>query len=110
ITLGAGLNVNADLDVFLTGGDANDILVANAGIDELTGGAGNDVFTFTAAAVRLDGTEIVGVDTILDFENGDTVDYVGIKAVAETIAAIGEVNAEGVLTYNFGYTGDLEQI
>lgn len=110
ITLGVGLNANADLDVFLTGGDANDILVANAGIDELTGGAGNDVFTFTAAAARFDGTEIVGVDTILDFENGDTVDYTGTTAVAETIAAIGEVNAEGVLTYNFGYTGDLEQI
>lgn len=119
ITLGVDLATDADLDIALTGGAGRDILVANEGIDVLTGGAGDDAYNFTAATaaaritngVDVDDAELEGWDIIVGFEAGDVINFTGL-AVATTIdAAIGTLDASGVLEFAFGVpTTDLQDI
>lgn len=54
------------------GGSGDDIIVANDEVNELTGNAGNDIFTFrTSKGI---GKGPGGRDKILDFEVGDRID------------------------------------
>jgi Ca2+-binding RTX toxin-like protein len=63
-------------DDFIFAGTGNDTLIGGAGVDRLDGGNGHDVFIFD------DGDTGVGAtrDTIVGFENGDTIDFFAIDA------------------------------
>ncbi|QKE65639.1 calcium-binding protein [Aquipseudomonas campi] len=64
----SGLNGNDTLD----GGAGNDTLIGGAGADHLSGGLGNDIFRFAALGdLGLNGSQ----DAILDFTNGDKLDF-----------------------------------
>jgi len=57
-------------------GSHDDIIVANTAQNDLTGGAGNDVFVFATTAVA--GSGHGSRDRIMDFEVGDRVDLEGM--------------------------------
>lgn len=103
----AGL-VAATVDVTQIGSDGRDVLSAYAGIDTLTGNAGDDEFIFTSAAASIDDGELDGIDTITDFEAGDVISYVltvqGPGVLNDGVEDIGTVNAAGVLTFKHGFT------
>ncbi|HTU12569.1 MAG TPA: M10 family metallopeptidase [Allosphingosinicella sp.] len=71
------------------GGAGDDVLVANAGQNRLSGGGGGDVFTFTerdaqTGWLRADGKKLLP-DTIADFLSGsDRIDLSAIDAVRGT--------------------------
>lgn len=73
------------------GGAGNDILVANELQNQLSGGGGGDIFTFTdgdaqAGWLRSDGKKLMA-DTIVDFASGqDRIDLSAIDAVRGTEA------------------------
>ena len=56
----------------LLGGAGNDILVANAGLSVLTGGAGADVFRVATASLNVNSHA-----TITDFAAGDLLQFAG---------------------------------
>lgn len=62
----------------VVGSGGNDILVANAQQNTLTGGAGNDSFVFRAVADSLPGPDTR--DVITDFQPGDKIDLSNIDA------------------------------
>jgi len=63
-------------DDTLFGGDGDDILIGGEGDDILHGGAGNDTFVFRAGG---------GVDTVMDFEEGDTLDFSDVVSDANEL-------------------------
>lgn len=78
IDLAAGRSWSADIgmDVIISienaiGGWGNDVLVASTERNELTGGAGDDIFVFRTVAGIGRGE---GRDRIMDFEAGDKID------------------------------------
>lgn len=72
------------------GGAGNDILIANTGENQLRGGGGGDIFTFTendaqAGWLRSDGKKMLP-DRIADFVSGqDRIDLSAIDAVHNTV-------------------------
>ena len=86
-----------------TGGNFEDLIVAGAGFDTLTGGLGNDSFVFNI-------TDLAAgqVDTITDFTHdavgaGDTIRLVGVNATNVSVAASG---ANAVISYGNGVIND----
>lgn len=99
------ITVDIDDDVIQVGSSGRDILAATDAIDTLIGGAGKDVFEFDAGAaiVRYDDDgDIVGVDTVLDFDAGDAIAYT-ITVHDDEELSVGSIT-EGVLVFNHGYT------
>jgi hypothetical protein len=76
-------------DDYLSGGAGLDTLIGGTGNDVLIGGSGNDVFQFAGA------TDF-GVDLILDFAVGDTI-QLGVAPGTATVAA----NAAGYVSITF---------
>jgi Ca2+-binding RTX toxin-like protein len=67
----------------LSGGAGNDDLTGNKGDDEITGGAGDDTLTGGLGADSFIYTNVDdGVDTIIDFEEGDVIDLSEVLNVA----------------------------
>ncbi|HEX8388420.1 MAG TPA: pre-peptidase C-terminal domain-containing protein [Sphingomonas sp.] len=64
----------------LSGGNGNDVLTGGLGDDALRGGNGNDRFVFTAGG---------GIDTILDFRRGDTIDLTAFTGVDRSDISFG---------------------
>lgn len=67
-------------DDVVKGGAGNDVIRGNDGVDELLGGGGNDTFLVKRLG---DSRENGGVDTIMDFAAGDTIDLSAIDANRE---------------------------
>lgn len=67
--LTAATGTTADV---LIGGDGDDTLDANAGLNTLTGGAGNDVFLINTASQNVN-----SYATITDFAAGDLIQFTG---------------------------------
>ncbi|WP_316975794.1 right-handed parallel beta-helix repeat-containing protein [Shumkonia mesophila] len=65
------------LDNILSGGDGDDIFIGGDGNDTFTGGAGDDVFAFMA--------DDSGIDTVTDFEEGDSLDFSDILSDAHEL-------------------------
>lgn len=59
----------------LFGGAGNDTLVNNAGLSELTGGEGNDLFVISTAGINVN-----SYNTIMDFQAGDLLQMSGAVA------------------------------
>jgi S-layer protein len=77
---GAGV-VTADV---LLGGAGNDTLVSNAGLNVLTGGAGNDIFKIGVASLNVN-----SYATITDFAAGDLLEMTGISAFKSAAVTLG---------------------
>lgn len=90
----------------LTGDAGNDSLLGGGGRDQLTGGLGADTFVFSEA---YDGWQIIGMDSILDFNSaeGDRIDLSAIDAnptqagrQAFVFVGAGDFSATGQLRYD----------
>ena len=75
-----------DLANILSGGDGDDIFIGGDGDDTFTGGDGNDTFTGGAGddvfAFMADDS---GIDTVTDFEEGDSLDFSDILSDAHEL-------------------------
>ena len=90
-------NAKAKTAINLTGNDYGQAIIGNAGnnvlegkggIDELTGGAGKDVFVLGTSAVLIpNGSQ---VDRILDYGRGDLVDLTQVLQVAQGTDVLGD--------------------
>jgi S-layer protein len=114
--LTAGTGTTGDT---LIGGAANDVLTANAGLDILTGGAGNDTFVIATPSGNLN-----SYATITDAANGDVIQlaHLGVETFAAAKITLGgtavfqdyanaAINAGGNSSVNatiswFQYNGD----
>ncbi|MFP6849949.1 MAG: calcium-binding protein [Pseudomonas sp.] len=67
----------------LYGGDGADTLNGGLGIDLLHGGFGVDTFVFTSGD---ESNTAAGIDTIDDFENGETIDLSGLALLNVNVA------------------------
>lgn len=114
LSLGAGIETIAGLNVTIKGGAGTDTLNANVGIDTLTGGAGKDTFAFSAAeaVARLDTSgKITAVDKITDFTKNavdsalnDVITVATMtQATAGAVGTIGDVDAKGLITFDTNY-------
>ena len=80
----------------LQGGDGDDVLLASAAVDHMTGGQGADKFVFIAEQ----GADPLAIDKILDFQAGE--DEIQLTAVTgqkiDTASLLFNENAQA-LTY-----------
>ncbi|TPH14270.1 type I secretion C-terminal target domain-containing protein, partial [Litorilituus lipolyticus] len=90
-TLNGGLG-----DDLLMGGSGDDVLIGGAGNDKLRGSSGSDTFYFGSDSADN------SIDTIVDFENGDTLDLSdlleGESATADNLAEYLQFSFDGTDT------------
>ena len=114
VIVGNALDNNIDGDNgddTIKGGDGNDIIRGDDGVDVLWGGDGDDEFFFKRLS---DSRENRGIDTIMDFTEGDKIDLSRIDANRKAggdqafVLITGEFTEPGQLSISFdadsGYT------
>jgi Ca2+-binding RTX toxin-like protein len=88
----------------MTGGNGNDVLIGNTGINNMDGGAGNDTFVFRALTDSKSGAGF-GIDTITGFTPGaDHLDFTAIAGVTNVqgVTGLNTVAAHSVSWFNDG--------
>jgi S-layer protein len=80
--LTAATGTTADV---LIGNNGDDILKTNAGLDTLTGGAGNDLFVVNVASANVN-----SYATITDFAAGDLIQFAGAGSFQSAKVTLGD--------------------